>query len=72
MAEFKFLGYLADVTGVRVKSLYLETPTPLRKILPPSFPAENVIILVNQKVSHLDSLIKNEDSVVIMPIISGG
>ena len=72
MAELKFFGYLADIAGARVKEISLEKPVALREILPASFPETNIMILINQKVGHLDSLIRNEDRVAIMPILSGG
>jgi len=72
LAELKFLGYLAEVVGARTKNLVLDNPTPLRKILPSSFPEENVIILIDKKVGNFDSLIENENSIVIMPMLSGG
>ena len=72
MAELKFLGYLAEVVGARTKNLVLDKPTPLRRILPSSFPEENVIILIDKKVGSFDSLIENGNSIVIMPVLSGG
>ena len=72
MAELKFFGYLADLAGTRAKEMSLERPVALREILPSPFPETNIIILINQKVGHLDSLIRNEDCVVLMPILSGG
>ena len=72
MAEFRFLGYLTDIVGARAKNVKLEKPVPLREMVPSTFPETNVIILINQKVGHLDSLIRNEDTVTIMPILSGG
>jgi hypothetical protein len=72
LAELKFLGYLAEVIGARTKNLVLDKPTPLRKILPSSFPEENVIILIDGKVGSFDSFIENGNSIVIMPILSGG
>jgi hypothetical protein len=72
LAELKFLGYLAEVVGTRTKTLVLDKPTPLRRILPSSFPEENVIILIDKKVGNFDSLIENANSIVIMPILSGG
>jgi molybdopterin converting factor small subunit len=72
LAELKFLGYLAEVVGTRTKSLVLDKPTPLRRILPSSFPEENVIILIDKKVGNFDSLIENANSIVIMPMLSGG
>ncbi|MDO9124450.1 MAG: hypothetical protein Q7V12_08505 [Deltaproteobacteria bacterium] len=72
MAELKFFGYLADLVGTRKKEVNLEKPIPLREMLPFPFPEMNIIILINEKVGSLDSSIKNEDSVVLMPILSGG
>jgi hypothetical protein len=72
LAELKFLGYLAEVVGARTKNLVLDKPTPLRTILPSSFPEENVIILIDKKVGSFDSFIENGNSIVIMPMLSGG
>lgn len=72
MAELKFLGYLADKAGGRDQEVHLENPKRLRDLLPSSFPENDIIILINQKVGNLDSLIQNEDAVVLMPMISGG
>jgi molybdopterin converting factor small subunit len=72
LAELKFLGYLAEIAGAREKILVLDKPMPLRRVLPPSFPEKNVIILIDKKVGSLDSLIENGNSIVIMPILSGG
>jgi molybdopterin converting factor small subunit len=72
LAEIKFFGYLADIAGARAKGMNLGKPVVLREILPAPFPEKNIIILINQKVGHLDSLIRNEDHVAIMPILSGG
>jgi molybdopterin converting factor small subunit len=72
MAELKFLGYLADKAGGRNQEVHLEKPKRLRDLLPSSFPENDVIILINQKVGNLDSLIQNGDAVVLMPMISGG
>jgi molybdopterin converting factor small subunit len=72
LAELKFFGYLSDLVGTRKKEVNLEKPIPLREMLPFPFPEMNIIILINEKVGSLDSSIKNEDSVVLMPILSGG
>ena len=72
MAELKFLGYLADKAGSRSQEVLVEKPKRLRDLLPSRFPENDIIILINQKVGNLDSLIQNEDAVVLMPMISGG
>jgi len=72
LAELKFLGYLAEIAGTREKNLVLDKPMPLRKVLPSSFPEENVIILIDKRVGNFDSVIENESSVILMPMLSGG
>jgi hypothetical protein len=72
LADLKFLGYLAEVVGTRTKNLVLDKPTPLRRILPSSFPEKNIIILIDKKVGSFDSLIENGNSIVVMPVLSGG
>ena len=72
MAEIKFFGYLVEIVGTRAKEVRLEKPVALRGILPSSFPEANIIILINQKPGTLDSLIRDEDAVVLMPVLSGG
>ena len=71
MAELKFFGYLADKAGKRSQECFWRSPW-LREILPSPFPEKNIIVLINQKVGNLDSLIRDEDRVVLMPMISGG
>jgi molybdopterin converting factor small subunit len=72
LAELKFLGYLAEIAGAREKILVLDKPILLRKVLPSSFPEKNVIILIDKRVGNLDSVIENESSVILMPMLSGG
>jgi molybdopterin converting factor small subunit len=72
MAELKFLGYLADKAGKRSQEVLLEKPQRLRDLLPSPFPEQDIVILINQKVGNLDSMIQDEDRVVLMPMISGG
>jgi molybdopterin converting factor small subunit len=72
LAELKFLGYLAEIAGAREKILVLDKPMLLRKVLPSSFPEKNVIILIDKRVGNLDSVIENESSIIIMPMLSGG
>jgi molybdopterin converting factor small subunit len=72
MAEFRFLGYLAEIYGKKRGRVSLENPGKLREILGIEFPENRSIVLINGRVGNFDSLIRNEDKVVIMPMISGG
>jgi len=72
MTEFKFLGYLAEICGRKSLGISLENPRKLRDILEVEFPEDRSIVVINQRVGNFDSLIRNGDKVVIMPMISGG
>jgi molybdopterin converting factor small subunit len=72
LAELKFFGYLSDLMGTRVKEVRLERPVTLRELVPPAFPETNIIVLINQKAGNLDSKVEDQDSVVLMPVLSGG
>jgi sulfur carrier protein ThiS len=72
MAEFRFLGYLAEIFGKKRVEISLENPTKLRDILKVEFPEDRSIVLINQRVGNFDSIIRNGDKVVIMSMISGG
>jgi molybdopterin converting factor small subunit len=72
MAEFKFLGYLADLYGKKRVKIPLDSARKLRDILGVEFPEDRSIVLINRRVGNFDNLIRNGDKVVIMPIISGG
>ncbi len=72
MAEIRFFGYLSDLVGARIKELSLDRPVMLRSLVPPAFSETNIIILINQRPGSLDSEITDKDSVVFMPVLSGG
>jgi len=72
LAELKFFGYLSDLMGTRVKEVRLERPVTLRELVPPAFPETNIIVLINQKAGNLDSKVEDQDSIVLMPVLSGG
>ena len=72
MAELRFFGYLSDLVGTRIKEFRLEHPVTLRELVPSTFPETSIIILINQKAGSLDSEIKDQDSVALMPVLSGG
>jgi molybdopterin converting factor small subunit len=72
MAEFRFLGYLAEIYGKKRERISLENPRKLREILGIEFPENRSIVLINGRVGNFDGLIRDGDKVVIMPMISGG
>jgi len=72
MVEVKFIGYIAEKMGTREMKISLKKPIKLKNILEVELSTDRAIILINQKWGNLDSLIKNGDKVIIMPVVSGG
>ena len=72
MAELRVIGYIADMVGDREMNVSLENPIKLKDILSAEIPEDRCIVLINQRLGNMDSLIRDKDKVLIMPIISGG
>lgn len=72
MATIRFLGVLAEKIGHKTVEVAIESSVELREVYPLPFNEEDVLILIDGKVGHLDSRIGNRNSVTIMPMLSGG
>jgi molybdopterin converting factor small subunit len=72
MVEVKFIGFIAEKMGTQAMNVSLKQPTKLRDIIEVELAKDSSIVLINQKRGTLDSLIKNGDKVMIMPVVSGG
>ena len=72
MVEVKFIGFIAEKMGARGVKVSLKQPMKLKDMLEVELSEDRCIVLINQKRGTLDSLIKNGDKVMIMPVVSGG
>ncbi|MBT8330845.1 MAG: MoaD/ThiS family protein [Deltaproteobacteria bacterium] len=72
MAHIKFVGFLRDIIKKQQVEVYLKDPKKVRDLLPSVLPEDNIIVLINQKGATLDSIVENDDKVLILPVISGG
>ena len=72
MVEVKFIGFIAEKMGTQAMNVSLKQPVKLRDIFEVDLSKDRSIVLINQKRGTLDSLIKNGDKVMIMPVVSGG
>jgi molybdopterin converting factor small subunit len=72
MAEVKFIGFIAEKMGTQGVKVSLKQPMKLKDMLEVELSEDRCIVLINHKRSTLDSLIKNGDKVMIMPVVSGG
>ena len=70
--EIKFIGYIAEKMGTREMKVSLTQPVKLKDIVEVELSKDRAIVLINQNRGTLDSLIKNSDKVMIMPVVSGG
>lgn len=73
VVTIKFLGRAADIVGTKEVSREVNAPTPLRDLLEvDSAELDQFLVLVNQQASSLDSLVSDQDEIIIMPMIGGG
>ena len=72
MVEVKFIGFIAEKMGAQGVRVSLKQPMKLRDMLEVELSEDRCIVLINHKRGTLDSLIKNGDKVMIMPVVSGG
>jgi molybdopterin converting factor small subunit len=72
MVEIKFIGFIAEKMGTQGVKVSLKQPVKLKDMLEVELSEDRCIVLINHKRGTLDSLIKNGDKVMIMPVVSGG
>ena len=74
MVKIKALGWIAGKLGFREREIHLNKPVRVIDFLPllNEIDEEHLIILVNNKPADKNTIIKNEDKIVLMPVVSGG
>jgi molybdopterin converting factor small subunit len=72
MVEVKFIGFIAEKMGAQGVKVSLKQPMKLKDMLEVELSEDRCIVLINHKRGTLDSLIKNGEKVMIMPVVSGG
>jgi len=72
MVEIKFIGFIAEKMGAPGMNVSLKQSVKLKDIVEVDLSKDRSIVLINHKRGTLDSLIKNGDKVMIMPVVSGG
>ena len=75
MVRIKYVSYLADIAGISEDEIEIKNPTPIKdllKIKPEELAGEPIVILRNQRTATLDTMVENDDQVVLLPAIDGG
>ncbi len=70
--KVKFLGWISSLVGKREMDIDLDKPVKLKDILPFSLQKRNIIVVINDTAGSEESVIKDTDRVVLLPVISGG
>jgi molybdopterin synthase sulfur carrier subunit len=71
MVKIKYIGYIASVAGVSEADIKLKENVKVYELLPVR-DRERIIALVNGKLANWNDYVRDEDTVVFMPIIGGG
>lgn len=73
MVKLIAIGFLTKYIGNSVVEFKLDSPKKLREIIDiPSEVKDRIIILINNVAGNLDSIVNDDDTVALMPIIGGG
>ena len=74
MVKIRALGRIAEKLGFREREIHLNKPVKIIDFLPllNEISEEHLIILVNNEPADKNTIIKNEDKIVLMPVVSGG
>lgn len=71
--NIKCIGWISSLAGNREMNIPVENPNQLKNILPFSLEGkDSIIIIVNDQPGSPESVVSNEDHVVLLPVISGG
>jgi sulfur carrier protein ThiS len=75
MVNFRLIGPFVKIAGFREKEIIIDSPRALKtfefviKFAPLN---DRMIILVNGESATIETVISNDDSVKILPVIGGG
>ncbi len=74
MVKIRALGWIAEKLGFSEREIHLDKPVKIIDFLPllNEISEEHLIILVNNEPADKNTIIKNEDKIVLMPVVSGG
>ncbi len=71
--KVKFVGWTASLAGKREMEVKVTNSVQLREILPFSLQGrDNIIVVINNKSASAETVVKDTDTVALMPVISGG
>ena len=76
MVKIKLIGWVADLAKFKEREVKIDLPVKVKNLLNikeiDKIDEERVIVLVNGKPATLETEVKDDDQIVVMPVIGGG
>ena len=73
LVKIKLVSSLKRIAGFDFKEIEISSPIPLREIIDLNLPDERIVVIINEtQGGNMDSLIKNDDYVMLSPLFGGG
>ncbi len=67
------MSSLKRIAGFDIKEIKISKPTPLRELIDLNLPDERIVVIINEtQGGTMDSLLKNDDYVMLSPLFGGG
>ena len=67
------MSSLKRIAGFDVKDIEISRPTPLRDLIDLNLPDERIVVIINEtQGGTMDSIIQNDDYVMLSPLFGGG
>ena len=73
MVKIKLISSLKRIAGFDFKEIEISEPTPLKELIELKISHERIVVIINEtQGGTMDSIIKNEDYVMLSPVFGGG
>ena len=73
LVRIKLISSLKRIAGFEIKDFEIHRPTPLKEIIKFEIPDEHIFVVINEtEGGTMESIIKNDDYVLLSPVFGGG
>ncbi|MHA2029654.1 MAG: hypothetical protein ACXAC2_13210 [Candidatus Kariarchaeaceae archaeon] len=73
MVKIKLISSLKRIAGFELKEFNISKPTPIKELVNFELPDERIVVIINDRQGGtMDSLVSNDDYVLLSPLFGGG
>jgi hypothetical protein len=73
LVKIKLISSLKKIAGFNLKEIEISKPTVLREIITFDLPDDSIVVIINEtQGGTMDSIVKNDDYVLLSPLHGGG